>query len=231
MTTPVIIDAIVVMVLVAFVVMGTIRGALRTLAGLVIVVVALVGAGMAASTFSEPVTKLTAPLIEQRVSQKVESVLGEQLGQLDLRSEAGEFQLKEVLEHLGLDEAVRKPLLERARQSVADTGTAVATAVAESLIHSAIYGLLYVLSFLILLLLLNILLKAMDLVTKLPVIHAFNALGGGILGLTEGALLLFLAVWVARKFGVSFETELFGGAHILRIFTTHTPLSVLSFLH
>lgn len=231
MTTPVIIDAIVVMVLVVFVVVGTIRGALRTLAGLVIVVVALVGAGMAASTFSEPVTKLAAPLIEERVAQKVESVLGEQLGQLELQPGEGEFQLKELLEHLGLDEAVWEPLLERARQSVADTGTAVVSAVAESLIHSVIYGLLYLLSFLILLLLLNILLKAMDLITKLPVIHAFNALGGGILGLTEGALLLFLAVWVARKFGVSFEAELFEGAHILRIFTTHTPLSVLSFLH
>ena len=83
---------------------------------------------------------------------------------------------------------------------------------------------------LLLLILLNILLKAMDLVTKLPVIHGLNALGGGVLGLVEGALVLFLAVWVTRKLGVSFETELFEGAHILRIFTTHTPLSVLSFL-
>ena len=84
--------------------------------------------------------------------------------------------------------------------------------------------------FLLILILLKILLKALDLITSLPVIHGLNALGGGLLGLTEGALVLFLAVWVARKFGVSFETELFEGAHILRIFTANTPLSVLSFL-
>ena len=88
------------------------------------------------------------------------------------------------------------------------------------------YGCLRI-SFLILL---KILLKALDLITSLPVIHGLNALGGGLLGLTEGALVLFLTVWVARKFGVSFETELFEGAHILRIFTANTPLSVLSFL-
>jgi len=94
-----------------------------------------------------------------------------------------------------------------------------------------IYGVLFLLSFLALLILLKILLKALDLVTLLPVIHGLNALGGGLLGLIEGALVLFLAVWVARKFGVSFETELFEGAHILRIFTANTPLGVLSLLH
>ena len=43
-------------------------------------------------------------------------------------------------------------------------------------------------------------------------------------------LLLFLAVWAARRLGVSFEKEMFAQAHILRVFTTYTPLSVLSFL-
>ena len=51
-----------------------------------------------------------------------------------------------------------------------------------------------------------------------------------LLGLIEGALLLFLAVWAARRLGVSFEKEMFAQAHILRVFTTYTPLSVLSFL-
>ena len=43
-------------------------------------------------------------------------------------------------------------------------------------------------------------------------------------------LLLFLAVWVLRRLGVSFETEALAEAHILRIFTANTPLSVLSHL-
>ena len=58
----------------------------------------------------------------------------------------------------------------------------------------------------------------------------YMVIGGGALGLIEGALLLFLAVWVLRRLGVSFETETLAEAHILRIFTTNTPLSVLSFL-
>ena len=43
-------------------------------------------------------------------------------------------------------------------------------------------------------------------------------------------LLLFLAVWVLRRLGVSFETEALAEAHILRIFTANTPLDVISLL-
>ena len=84
--------------------------------------------------------------------------------------------------------------------------------------------------FVLLMLLLHVLLGAMGLVMKLPGLNLLNTVGGGLLGLIEGATLLFLAVWVGRRLGISFETELLAEAHILRIFTTHTPLSVLSFL-
>ena len=64
MTAPVIIDAIVVIFLAGFTIYGIRRGLLQALAGLVIVIVALVGAGMIATTFSSPAAKLAAPLIE-----------------------------------------------------------------------------------------------------------------------------------------------------------------------
>ena len=75
-----------------------------------------------------------------------------------------------------------------------------------------------------------VLVGAMGLVLKLPLLRGLNALGGGAVGLLEGALLLFLAVWVLRRMGVSFETEALAEAHILRIFTANTPLGVLSHL-
>ena len=100
----------------------------------------------------------------------------------------------------------------------------------ESLAQSFIYGVLYILSFAALLLLMKVLVGAMGLVLKLPLLRGLNALGGGAVGLLEGALLLFLAVWVLRRMGVSFETEALAEAHILRIFTANTPLGVLSHL-
>lgn len=232
MTTPVIIDLSVAAVLLGFAVFGARRGLLRSVAGLVIVVLALVGAGMIAATFTEPLTKLTAPLIREHFETRVDEAMAAESdkAQMPEADMEGGFDAESLLALLGLDAAVREDLAERAGEAIRETGVTLAMAVAESLARSVIYGGLYILSFLALLVLLHVLMRAMDLVLKLPGLHLLNTLGGGAAGLIEGALLLFLAVWVLRHLGVSFETGPAAEAHILSVFTTNTPLSVLSFL-
>lgn len=236
MTTAVIMDAIVVIILVVAVCYGAKRGLLESLAGLIIVVMALVGAGIAAGTFTEPVAGFVTPLVEERVAERVEAALEEQAGafagewSLEELPDLEELPIAEVLALMGLDEEVRASLAERAQNMIRDTGATVVSAVVESLVRSFVYGVLFFLAFLTILLLLKVLVGAMGLVLKLPGLRLLNALGGAVIGLAEGALLLFLAVWVCRKLGVSFETEALAEAHILRIFTTNTPLSLLSFL-
>ena len=100
----------------------------------------------------------------------------------------------------------------------------------ESLARSVIYGVLFLVSFIALSLLLHVLAKAMDLLTRLPGLHTLNALGGAATGFVKGALALFLAIWVLRRLGVSFETAEVAQTHILRFFAAHTPLSALSLL-
>ena len=234
MTTPVIIDIVVAAVLLGFAVYGGKRGLFRALSGLLAVVVALVGAGIIAATFTTPVTKVVTPLIAGHIEEKVENAMavqsagsGVQMPEADTEDPSA---IQDLLAILGLDDEVRSRLAEEIQEKVRDTGASIAAAVVESIASSFIYGILYILSFALLLLLLHVLVGAMGLVFKLPGLRGLNALGGGLLGLIEGALLLFLAVWVLRRLGVSFETETLAEAHILRIFTTNTPLSVLSFL-
>ncbi len=229
MTTPVIIDAIVAAVLLGFCVWGVWRGLFRSLAGLVIVVIALVGAAMIATTFAPPAAKLVAPLIREQIALRVEEAVNSR--EEAPRTEELPAEIAELLERVGLDEDVREELARQTEERVESTGADIAGAVVESMVHSVIYAVLYILSFLGLILMLRILLKAMDLVFKLPGLHLLNALGGGILGLVEGGLLLFLAVWVLRRIGVSFETELLAGTQLLRIFTTYTPLGVLALFY
>ena len=236
MTTAVIMDAIVVIILVVAVCYGAKRGLLESLAGLIIVVMALVGAGIAAGTFTDPVAGFVTPLVEERVAERVEAALEEQAGafagewSLEELPDLEELPIAEVLALMGLDEEVRASLAERAQNMIRDTGATVVSAVVESLVRSFVYGVLFFLAFLTILLLLKVLVGAMGLVLKLPGLRLLNALGGAVIGLAEGVLLLFLAVWLCRKLGVSFETEALAEAHILRIFTTNTPLSLLSFL-
>lgn len=231
MTTAVIIDAIVVVVLLAFAIRGARQGLVRALAGLIMVIVALVGAGMIAATFSGPAARLAAPVIQKHITGRVEEAMAVQTGTVPEEEAGEETRVEDLLALLGLDEDVRGSLAEQAEEHIRDTGASIVSAVVESMVGSVAYGVLFILSFLLLLLLLHVLVGAMDLVMKLPLLHGLNSLGGGALGLVEGVLVLFLAVWAARRLGVSFETEALAEAHILRIFTTNTPLSLLSFLH
>ena len=234
MTTPVIIDIVVAAVLLGFAVYGGKRGLFRALSGLLAVVVALVGAGIIAATFTTPVTKVVTPLIAGHIEEKVENAMavqsaasGVQMPEADTEDPSA---IQDLLAILGLDDEVRSRLAEEVQEKVRDTGASIAAAVVESMARSLIYGTLYILSFAVLLLLMKVLIGAMDLVLKLPLLRGLNTLGGAAVGLVEGALLLFLAVWVLRRLGVSFESEALAEAHILRIFTANTPLGVLSHL-
>jgi len=227
MSTPVIIDAVVGAILVVFCLWGAHRGLFRSLAGLVILVISLVGAAMLATSFTPGIVKLVTPVVQSGIMDYVEEAAEIRVELPD--TEVSE-EVRELLERMGLDQEVRDDLRQRTEEAVLETGADIVTALVESILHGLVYALLFILSFLGLMVLLHVLLHAMDLVLKLPGLHLLNTLGGAVVGLIQGALVLFLAVWVLRRFGVSFDTELFAATRILSIFTTYTPLSVLSLL-
>lgn len=235
MTTPVIIDAIAVAVLAGFLIWGARDGLFRSLTGLLTVVVALVGAGLIAGALAAPAARLAAPLIEEHIRQQVDDAMAVQSSQqvempeLDMEEDEG-FEIADLLALMGLDEDVRDFLAEQAQEKIADTGEAIAVAVVESVAQSILYAVIFLVSFLALTVLLKLAIRAMDLVLKLPGLHLLNTLGGAVVGLIEGALLVFLVIWVLRRLGVSFDTETVAQTHVLHFFTTNTPLSALSFL-
>ncbi len=235
MTTPVIIDAIAAAVLLGFAIWGAQRGLFRSLTGLLAVIVALVGAGLIAGALAAPAARLAGPLVEEHIRGQVDEAMEVQSSQqvempeLEMEEDDG-FAIEDLLALMGLDEDVRESLLGDIQEKAVDTGVNVATAIVESVVQSLLYGVLFLLSFLALMLLLKLAVGAMDLVLKLPGLHLLNSLGGAVIGLAEGALLAFLAIWIARRLGVSFETETVAQTHILHFFTTNTPLSALSFL-
>jgi len=229
LTTPAIIDAIAIAVLAGLAALGAWKGLLRTLAGLLVVVLSLAGAGIIASALSGPAAKLIAPAIEKRIEARLDEALLEQRpGVMPGSEDKEELPLAELLDLLGVDQARRETLTDHARETVRETGASLAAAVVESLARSALYGILYMLSFILLSVGLHLLVRMLDMVLKLPGLHGLNVWGGALVGLAEGVLLLFLAVWVLRLVGVSFDGE--DGGAVFRFFTTHTPLDVLKFL-
>ena len=75
MNTPVIIDIVVAAVLLGFAAWGAHRGLFRTAAGLVIVVAALVGAGIVANTLTPMASMALQPVIEKHVESRIDKAL------------------------------------------------------------------------------------------------------------------------------------------------------------
>ena len=232
MTTPVIIDMIAAAVLIAAAAWGAHRGLFRALAGLAVVIVALVGAAVIANALAAPAARLVTPLIRESIETRVDEAMAQQSQEVQMPEEDVDegFAIEDLLALMGLDEDVRNSLASQTQEKIQDTGVSLVMAVVESLAQSILYAALFLVSFVGLTILLKLLIRAMDLVLQLPGLHLVNSLGGGLIGLAEGALALFLAIWVLRRFGVSFETDTVSATHILRFFATHTPLSALSLL-
>ena len=242
-TTAIILDVLTAAALIAFTVMGAHRGFFRTVAGLLAVILALVGAQLFTNWAAPHVSGVLQPAIERRVEKKVDAALGgdtitpqePQIGASrpdsetqDQKEAEEESEIQRLLRAIGVDEQLFQRLGESAREKVRDTGVTVATAVVQSAAESVIRALLFLLSFAVFLLLLKLLAKVLDLALKLPVLRSMNGLAGAAVGLVEGALAVFLAVWLLRRFGVSFETPAVEGTYLLSFFSQHTPLSALA---
>ena len=179
-TTAIILDVLTAAALIAFTVMGAHRGFFRTVAGLLAVILALVGAQLFTSWAAPHVSGVLQPAIERRVERKVDAALGgdssvitpqePRIGASRPDSEAQdqkeaeeESEIQRLLRAIGVDEQLFRRLGESAREKVRDTGVTVATAVVQSVAETAIRALLLLVSFAVLLLLLKLLAKVLDL--------------------------------------------------------------------
>lgn len=206
MTAPVIIDIIAAALLIGFALYGAHRGLFRALAGLLIVVLALVGARFAAEILAPSAARLASPAIQRHIEERLDEALPGTVGQLP-----EELLPEELLGLLGITGDRLENLAEQARESVRETGASILSSVAQSMAESLFYGVIYLLAFLLLTVLLNLAAKVLDLALKLPVLHGANTLGGAAVGLAEGALAVFLLVLLAQRLGVSPE-----GSYILQ---------------
>ena len=114
--------------------------------------------------------------------------------------------------------------------SVEEVVSVATNTVAEVIVRVILFLLLFV----VILILWTILARALDLVSRLPVLKSMNKLGGFLFGLIQGALFLFLAAWVLHRFPTVTEQlippEVFEETYVLNFFLTVKPLEFLALL-
>lgn len=221
-------DAVIIAILLFFFLRGRKKGLILTLCGLVAIFVALIGARMASETFAPKVADLLQPHFSSVIEEQLGNGLESKLDQMLADGEQGDSVIANILTTLGfydeVSEAIRNAVSGEAAQTVTDVAVALARTVAE-VVASV---LVFVVAFLLITVAWFLLSHALDLAARLPIIHGLNRTLGGLFGLLQGMLLLFLVAWVLRLMGGVIPQETVEQTTLLKFFFNSSPLSLIT---
>ena len=196
--TVLLLDAVIVAVLLFFFLRGRKKGLILTLCGLAALFVAIIGARMITDAVSPTVADWLQPRFSVAFGEELGANLEEKLEELFSADESSDNSIVKLLITLGIYDdvtnAIRDAVSGPASQTAADAAAALARSVAE-----IVAGILtFIVAFLLLLVAWFLVSHALDLAARLPVLNGLNRLLGGLFGLLQGMLILFLVAWVLR---------------------------------
>lgn len=194
-------DIVLLLVLAIFTIAGAWRGFLRTLAGLVSLIVSLVAAKLVADQFSGQVIQWLAAKLEPVIAQKLAD------GIASAASSGSDGGLGGVL-----------TLLPGAQTALNTATDAAAGTIAETIAQTFGWMLLFLVAFLVLRAICWLITRCLYGLDRLPGIHFANHLLGAVLGLIKGGIALLLAVMVLRGVGVLSDATIQSSA-LLRLFS------------
>ena len=230
MNNALIIDAVLLMILLAGYFIGAHRGLFKSLMGVIVVAAAILGAAVAADAVTEPVTDFIVPKVEEKVTEwlgipeelTADGFFGEMASSDSARADQASAWT-EKLDRWGARDRFFTHLKEK-------TANAAHTAV-HSLVESIVHTVLFLLSFILILILLKLLTKLLDPVFDLPVLNTFNTAGGGLLGFLEAVLFIYLVLFLVPHANIPFLRDNEENTYLLKFFTTHTPFTIIASLN
>lgn len=230
MNNALIIDGALLVVLLIGYLIGAHRGLFKSLMGVVIVVVAIVGATLAADAATPPVTDFLVPKVGQRVTEWLgtpeEMTMGQFFSGTASSSATTNPTFSEWFQKLGKWGAQDR-FFAHFKEETANAAQTAARSLVENIVHTV----LFLLSLIVLLILLKLLTNTLDHIFDLPVLNTLNTAGGGILGLLEALLLVYLALWLAPRFGITFLRDNAENTYLFKFFSTYTPLTLMASLN
>jgi uncharacterized membrane protein required for colicin V production len=222
-----IIDLVIVAILLVSYLRGRKKGLILTLCGLAAFFVALFGARF----FSQQLTPMAAdaltPHFSSMVEQNTDLDLSNQLDQLLVDPE-GESLLLDSLKAVGLYDSFADSVRDLLSQQAAGAMTNAATALAHAIAEVVASVVIFIVAFLLILLVWFLLSRLLNLAARLPLIRGLNRLLGGVIGLAQGALLLFFAAWILRLCGGVIPADVVETTTVLKFFMTANPISIFS---
>lgn len=221
-------DAAIVAILLFFFLRGRKKGLILALCGLAALFVALIGARMVAETFTPKVADLLQPHFSSAIEEQFGSDLEEKLDQILTQGEQGDGAIAKLLTSLGFYDEVSNAIRNAVRGEAAQTVTDVAVTLARTVAEVVASVLVFVVAFLLITVVWFLLSHALDLASRLPIINGLNRTLGGLFGLLQGMLLLFLIAWALRLMGGVIPQETVEQTTLLKFFCSSNPLSLIA---
>ena len=183
------VDWMILLVIVIYVIVGFRKGFIATIASALGTLAALVVALFAASTLKEPVGAMFAPFVTGSVNRHVPQ-LQEYSGSVNDLWNSISGYLQVILN----DHGISPETLE----SSEDPAGTLLDAIVRSVGESMAYIVIFFIAFIVLRIAIHLVVGMLDLIASLPVIHSFNALLGGLVGLITGVLLCTIVLWAIK---------------------------------
>ena len=184
---------IVILILLAFLIIGAYKGFLRIILTTFSLIITIILAGVLAKPLADFAENRT--VIGPRIETKIENYVNEKLGPVSGTVETAETSF---IEALPLPAAMKEDL--KAKNTVAgyvDQGVDnFAEFIAKNLTTIIIKVFSYVLLFILIFLVLRLILRLSNMINHIPILGGINRLGGAIIGLAEGVLFLWVACMV-----------------------------------
>ena len=231
MDNALIIDGVLLAALIIGALIGAKRGLFKSLMGLVVVAVALVGSVFLANQLTEPITNMIAPKAEDEIVKRFSDEWDQSSGDYD--------ELGALLEKYGVSADLRAKIFEpfyssasvaalNVKESATNTFRNAISATVRATVSGAVRAVLTLVLYIVLLVVLRLLVNLIDSIFSRTAVGTVNALGGAALGLVEAALLLYAAVYIGAHLGVKVITEHANDTYLLPIFLNHSPVELIS---
>lgn len=222
MSISLIFDIAIAAILLLCLIVGGVRGFIRSLLSVVILAAALLGSAVLANVLADPVSGWVTPRVEQYMLDRLTG------GRSDEAISAAAASDNAALAKLVDFDAITG-IAKKAMDNAIETGKNMLEGAVTGMVRSLVYGVLFLVSFLVLTLLLRLVTSPLRLAERTPVLGTLNRLAGAALGLCLGLLAMFAAASVVQWTGLV-DAATLRDTHLLQYFTQHSPMDLIAML-
>lgn len=205
----ILIDFILIAILALCVWNGYRKGLILGIAGLLVLVVAFVGANLLAKTYSSEFMPIVEPIFDKIVDNAV--LEAENSEAIVLKSDTIDEEEKtyitgvESLKNMGIFEKSAKKVIESIKNSADGFAKGLNNAIKTKLSETCCFLIVFIIAFLLIVIVFTIIANIVNLVFKLPGLELVNDIGGAVMGAAKGLVFVFVIALLMQYIGFAFQ--------------------------